>query len=51
MFISLVPASSAGLILPGTSRVRAVSFKDEPEGVGTKNNLTLVSGMLMCHGN
>lgn len=34
MFISLVPASSAGLILP-TSRVRAMScLKDRPEGIG-----------------
>lgn len=48
MFISLVPASSAGLILPGTSRVRAVSFKDEPEGVGNTKIIWLLSVVCWC---
>lgn len=48
MFISLVPASSAGLILPGTSRVRAVSFKDGPEGIGITKIIWLLSMICWC---
>lgn len=48
MFISLVPASSAGLILSGTSRVRAVSFKDGPEGIGITKIIWLLSVICWC---
>ena len=48
MFISLVPASSAGLILP-TSRVRAMScLKDRPEGIGLTKIIWLLSVVCWC---